>query len=78
MTIQEFLNENTLSAIEKTDTLIINLVVGESTYGLDVDTSSIEAGTTLIRTVNFQIEGDSLTCEGITIDTTTIDMLGKF
>ena len=76
MTIQEFLNENTLSSIEKTDTLIINLVVGESTYGLDVDTSLIESGTPLIRTTNFQIEGDLLTCEGITIDTTTTNMLG--
>jgi len=75
MTIQEFLNENTLSAIEKTDTLIINLVVGESTYGLDVDTSSIEAGTTLIRTTNFQIEENLLTCEDISVDITTTNML---
>jgi hypothetical protein len=76
MTIQEFLSGNTLTAIEKTDDLIINLVVDESTYGLDVDTSSIVAGTVLERTTNFQIEGDLLTCEGITIDTTTINMLG--
>jgi len=75
MTIQEFLNENTLSAIEKTDTLIINLVVGESTYGLDVDTSSIEAGTPLIRTTNFQIDENLLVSEELSLDITTTNML---
>ena len=75
MTIQEFLNENTLSAIEKTDTLIINLVVGESTYGLNVDTSSIEAGTPLTRTTNFQIDGDLLVSGELSLDITTTNML---
>jgi hypothetical protein len=76
MTVQEFLNSKTLSSVEKTENLIINLVVSESVYGLNVDTSSIEAGTVLTRTSNFQIEGNLLTCEGISIDISTTNMLG--
>lgn len=76
MTVQEFLNSKTLSSVEKTENLIINLVVGESVYGLNVDTSSIEAGTVLTRTSNFQIEGNLLNCEGISIDISTTNMLG--
>jgi hypothetical protein len=77
MTVQEFLSSKTLSSVEKTDNLIINLVVSESVYGLDVDTSSIISGTVLTRTSNFQIEGNLLNCEGISIDISTTNMLGE-
>ena len=77
MTVQEFLNSNTLSSVEKTDNLIINLVIGELVYGVNVDTSSIIAGTILTRTTNFQIDGNSLNCEGISIDISTTNMLGE-
>jgi hypothetical protein len=77
MTIQEFLNSKTLSSVEKTDDLIINLVIGELVYGISVDTSLIEAGTVLTRTTNFQIDGNLLNCEGISIDISTTNMLGE-
>jgi hypothetical protein len=82
MTIQEFLNSKTLSSVEKTDDLIINLIIedlvyGLAVYGIDVDTSSIEAGTVLTRTTNFQIDGNLLNCEGISIDISTTNMLGE-
>ena len=77
MTVQEFLNSNTLSSVEKTDNLIINLVIGELVYGVNVDTSSIIAGTILTRTTNFQIDGNSLNCEGISIGISTTNMLGE-
>ncbi len=75
MTIQEFLNEKTCSHIEICENLIINLVVEGVVYGINVDTSNIESSIILERTDNFMIEGNSLICGDIVIDTTTTNML---
>jgi len=75
MTIQEFLYEKTLSHIEIYGNLIINLVVDDDIYGLNVDTSHLESLSVLERTDNFIIDGDLLICGNITVDITEINML---
>jgi hypothetical protein len=75
MTIQEFLYEKTLSHIEIYGNLIINLVVDDDIYGLNVDTSHLESLSVLERTDNFIIDGDLLICGNITVDMTEINML---
>ena len=75
MTIQEFLHEKTLSHIEIYGNLIINLVVDDDIYGLNVDTSHLESLSVLERTENFIIDGNLLICGNITVDMTEINML---
>lgn len=75
MTIQEFLYEKTLSHIEIYGNLIINLVVDDDIYGLNVDTSHLESLSVLERTENFIIDGNLLICGNITVDVTEINML---
>lgn len=77
MTAKEFLEGKTLTAVETVENLVINLVIDEAIYGLDVDTSTIEAGTSVVRTEDFSIEGDTLTTGDITVDLSTTDMLGN-
>jgi hypothetical protein len=76
MTIKEFLQDNTLSAVETVDNLIINLVCGESLYGIDVDTSNIPSGTLTTRTTNFTLTDNTLSTNGISVNTETTNMLG--
>jgi len=76
MTIKEFLQDNTLTAVETVDTLIINLVCGESLYGIDVDTSNIPSGTLTTRTTNFTLTDNTLSANGISVNTETTNMLG--
>ena len=75
MTIQEFLYEKTLSHIEIYGNLIINLVVDDDIYGLNVDTSHLESLSVLERTDNFIIDSNLLICGNITVDMTEINML---
>ena len=77
MTAKEFLQDKTLIAIEVVDNLILNLVIEESIWGLDVDTSNIQSGTPLIRTIDFTIENDILKSNDISLDLNTTNMLGS-
>lgn len=77
MTAKEFLEGKTLTAVETIENLVVNLVIDEALYGLDVDTSTIESGTSVVRTEDFSIEGDTLTSGDITVDLSTTDMLGN-
>jgi hypothetical protein len=77
MTAKEFLEGKTLTAVETVETLIINLVIEEAVYGLDVDTSGIESGTTLTRTEDFNITDDVLTSGELSVDLATTNMLGS-
>jgi len=76
MTIKEFLQDNSLTAVETVDNLIINLVCGESLYGIDVDTSNIPSGTLTTRTTNFTLTDNTLSADGISVNTETTNMLG--
>jgi hypothetical protein len=77
MTAKEFLEGKTLTAVETVETLIINLVIEEAVYGLDVDTSGIEGGSKLTRTEDFSITDDVLTAGELSVDLATTNMLGS-
>jgi hypothetical protein len=76
MTIKEFLQDNTLSSVETVENIIINLVCGETEYGIDVDTSNIPSGTLTTRTTNFTLTDNTLSADGISVNTETTNMLG--
>jgi hypothetical protein len=75
MKATEFLQDNTLTFIERTPDLILSLVIDRVTYGLDVDTSDLTADTVITRTTDFQITDNILTSGDITVDLSSTDML---
>jgi hypothetical protein len=77
MTLKEFLTDKTLTSVEITEqyNLIYNIYVDQAGYGLDIDTSNVEAGTQLEMREDFTLENDILSVAGISIDTTQINML---
>ncbi len=78
MSLKEFLQDKTLSAVETVDgcNLIVNVYVDETCYGLRVDTSNIIAGTALTKREDFTIKGDVLSINAISLDMSTTEMLG--
>ena len=78
MTLKEFLQDKTLSAVETVDghNLIVNVYVDETCYGLNVDMTNIVAGTTLTKREDFTLTDDTLTVDAITIDMSKTEMLG--
>ena len=77
MTIKEFLQDNTLNAVETVNSLIIiNLVCGESRYGIDVDTSNIESGTQTIERNDYILTDNILSVDDIFVNIDTTNMLG--
>lgn len=76
MTIKEFLQDNTLSAIETVENIIINLVCGETEYGIDVDTSNIPSGTLTTKRTDYTLINDILSVDTISVNTETTNMLG--
>jgi hypothetical protein len=75
MTAKELLEGKTLNSVEKADSLIINLIVDDLLYGLDVDTSTLESGTSLTNTTSFTIKGDILTVGKSKLDLSTTNLL---
>lgn len=77
MTLKEFLESNTMTAVDVVEdyNLILNIYVEEALYGLDVDTSIIPSGTPLTKFEDFQLVGDILSVDDITIDTNNVNML---
>jgi len=76
MTAKDFLIGKTLTSIEIVENLILNLVIEQAVYGMELDTTSINAGTLLTRTEDFTIDGDILTSGDLSLDLSTTDMLG--
>lgn len=77
MTLKEFLTDKTLSSVEITEqyNLIYNVYVDQAGYGLDIDTSNVEAGTQLYMREDFTLENDILSVAGISINTAETNML---
>jgi hypothetical protein len=67
-TLKEFMAENNITAFEGTNNLIINVMVGEIPYGLDVDTSNIICNTQLTTYTNFSIEDNIINVENIILN----------
>ena len=78
MTLKEFLQNKTLSAVETVDghNLIVNIYVDETCYGLNVDMTNIVAGTMLTKREDFTLTDDMLSVDNITLDIATTEMLG--
>ena len=76
MTINEFLQDKTLTAVETANGLIINLVCDQSLKGIKVDTSNIPSGTLLTRKNNFTLNNNLLSVDGISVNTETTEVLG--
>jgi len=77
MTLKEFLETNTISAVDVVNgfNLIINVYVEESIYGLKVDTSNIPAGTLLTKREDCTLNGDTLSIDNISLDISKTEML---
>lgn len=77
MTLKEFLQDKTLTAVEITEQygLIFNVYVEGACYGLDIDNSNVPDGTKLFMREDFTLENDILSVAGISIDTTQTNML---
>ena len=78
MTLNEFLKDKTLEAVELIDydyNQVINVYVDGAGYGLAIDTSNIPAGTPLTYTTEFTLEGDILSVSDFSINTNDVDML---
>ena len=77
MTLNEFLLDKTLTAVEIAEDfgLIFNIYIGEVGYGLDIDISNVPYGTSLSIREDFTLENNILSVNGISIDTTTTKML---
>jgi len=78
MTLNEFLKDKTLEAVELIDfdyNQVINVYVDGAGYGLNIDTSNIPAGTPLTYTTDFILEGDILSVSDFSINTNDIEML---
>ena len=77
MTLKEFLQDKTLTAVEITEeyNLIFNVYVEGVCYGLAIDNSNIPNGTKLYMREDFTLENDILSVAGVSISTTETNML---
>jgi hypothetical protein len=77
MTLKDFLQDKTLTAVEITEeyNLIFNVYIEGVCYGLDIDNSNVPDGTPLSMREDFTLENDILSVAGISIDTTQTNML---
>ena len=78
MTLKDFLQDKTLTAVELINfdyNQIINVYIDDAGYGLAIDTSNIPAGTPLEYRTDFVLEGDILSVDDISIDTSKTEML---
>jgi hypothetical protein len=73
--LKEFLEENEVAGFEMIGNLIINVIANGVTYGLNVDTSNIEAYTQLETVNEYEIKDNILIVGNITLDTNNILML---
>lgn len=75
MTAKQFLADKTLSGVEVTGNVLLNLIVNQIPYGLKVDTSSIPFGTKLETLYDFTYENHIVTVRDIVLDLSVTDML---
>jgi hypothetical protein len=77
MTLKEFLETNTITAIDIVNgfDLIINVYVDGACYGLNIDTSNVPAGTLLTTREDFDVVGDILSVDNISLDMSKTEML---
>lgn len=75
MTIKEFLQDKTLTAVGVVENIIINLITEDGTDGIDVNTSNISSGILVITRTDFTLNDNILSIDDITVDIETTNML---
>jgi hypothetical protein len=75
MTATDFLQEKELTAIEIINNMVLNLIIGEEIFGLNIDTSNVEMGTSLVRITDFEIQDNILKFNNNELDLSSIDIL---
>ena len=78
MTLKEFLQDKTLTAVELIDfdyNQIINVYVEGVGYGLNIDTSFIPSGTSLEYHTDFILENDILSVNDVFVNINDVEML---
>jgi hypothetical protein len=75
MTIKDFLTQHDVSHIEYVDDILFNLIVNQTSYGVDVNTSFTEQGVKLLTTSDFYIEDDILKYNNLNVDINITNML---
>jgi len=77
MTLKQFMEENQVIAFQVVpDVVILNAVVDQTDYALDVDTSNIPFGTQLQTENQFSVVDDVLTVGTLSLNTAQTYMLG--
>jgi hypothetical protein len=74
MKLRDFIQQKNFTGFETVSNLILNVVVDEERYQLDTDTSQLQAGTQLSLVETFTIDGDLLTVDSITVNTTEVNV----
>ena len=75
MTLKDFIENNNIEGFELVEDVLMNVFSNGTPYGLDVDTSNIEAGTPLTYTDEYLLEDNMLYVNGIEYDTEIINLL---
>jgi hypothetical protein len=74
--LKEFIEENEVTGFELIpNKVILNVIVGEKVYGIDIDTSKIESGIQLETVNEYEIKDNILIVGNITLDTNNTLML---
>lgn len=80
MTLKTFIDQenNNITGFEIVpEILILNVIVNyNTTYGLNVDTSSIIEGTKLVTSTDWNIQNDILTIGSLSLDINETEVLG--
>lgn len=78
MTLKQFIEQNQVTAFQIVpNVLILNAVVDQADYAIDVDTSGVPFGTQLQTFTEFTIENDILTVDNLTLNTAETNMLAS-
>lgn len=80
MKLKNFIQENNVSGFEIIpNVLILNVIVGETAYQLDVETSNIQSGTKLIKILDYELNDDDniLIVDNISLNTNEVSVVKK-
>lgn len=76
MKLNQFMQENQVTGFEVLeDHLVFSVIVNNTAYALEIDTSSVASGTQLTRTGNFSVDGDILTVAGVTLNLAEVEII---
>ena len=71
MKLRDFIQQKNVTGFETVQNLVINVEVSEELYQLDVDTSNVEAGTSVSRHTVFTITDSVVQVAGLEVSLDT-------